>query len=462
MLKGKSLKLKIDAMSHGSAGIAHHDGLPIFVDNTCVGDEVSLEIYDDRKKFAFANLEELIEPSPLREANPPCKIHKICGGCQWQHIGYQEQLKFKRQNIIDLLVDQHIIDKAWRGNYELDMDFIPEAFAMEQPWHYRNRITYPVETVKSTGRLLAGYYKKKTHDLVNVKHCPIQYEIFDEIMETVKDVLTNHGIGKPLLRHIALRSNHQQNQVLLTFIVRKKELRESDKQTFETIAKEISQKYSAIKGVSLNYNDLSTNVIFGNETEVIHGAGYIIDEISGLQFRLSATSFFQVNNLQATKLVGTVKSFAAIQEGDKVLDAYAGTGALALALASERKTKLTAIEVIESSVLDGKENCRLNNLHNIEYLLGKVEDHIEEFKKDDFKVITVNPPRKGCTNKVLDALAQIAPERMVYVSCNPATLARDLKYLEQYGYKLAKLQPIDLFPHTYHIESVALIEKVKL
>ena len=455
--KGSELELTIDSMSHGSAGIARHDGFAIFLDNVCPGDKVLAEVYDHRKSFAMAKIKDLLEPSSAREPEPKCKLHKVCGGCQWQQINYKKQLEYKRKNIVDLFTKEAI------SGFEPSM--ISPALGMEGdgPWSYRNKVIFPVDTVKSNGRLKAGYYVKNTHDLINIKHCPIQYSIFDEVMEQIKEFCSKHGIAKPLLRHIALRANHDQSELLITFIVRRKEFKNKlsskvmPSKAFKDIARLLSKKFPQLKGVSLNFNDFSTNVILGELTETIAGQGYITDEVNGIKFKISPTSFFQVNNQQAAKLMEKVYEFSDLSDGDTVLDAYAGIGTFSIFLAKKKNIKLTAVEVIKSAVEDGKSNAELNSVERIEYHCSKLEDFADKFESDQFKTLVVNPPRKGCTNKVLDSFGKISPERIVYVSCNPATLARDIKYMEQFGFKLEKLQPIDLFPHTYHIESVALL-----
>ncbi len=484
MLKGQKLELEIESMSHGAHGIARNGSkIPIFIENTCPGDKLFAEVYDDRRTFAFASIQELIKASESRNANPKCPLHKVCGGCQWQQIDYKKQLESKRKNIIDLLVNEKVLDKSWREDYKKDPSLIPEVLGMDDPWNYRNKIVYPVGT-KENGRVVAGYYKRNSHDLINIKYCPVQYSVFDEIMAFVKEECSKNAIKKPWLRHIAMRANHDQSQILLTFIVRtktpiyknkikqsgsgaKKPLRKaSEEKTFmelkaklKKVAAIIKEKFPKIVGISSNYNDLSTNVILGQEMELILGESFMLDKLNDLSFKVSPTSFFQINNEQAEKLVDKVVEFADLKEGAKVLDAYSGTGSLALALAENSKAKVLGIEAVESSVKDARENAKLNKLESVDFKLSKLEDSISEIVKEKYDLLVTNPPRKGCTNKVLDAFGKIGSEKIVYVSCNPASLARDIKYLEQFGYSLKTLQPIDLFPHTYHIESVALLTK---
>ncbi len=473
----QDLNLEIESMAHGAHAVSHlDDGLVVFVENACPGDIVRAHIYDHRRSFAYATIDEIVKPSELRMVDPPCKLHKVCGGCQWQHISYTEQLEFKRQNVIDSVRKAEL--KTPRPLHML----IPPVIAMEDPWRYRNKITYPVETVEANGhRLLAGYYKRNTHELVNVKYCPVQYEIFDAIVEDIKELCSQKFIGKPLLRHINLRANQDQSQVLLTLIVRARELMKPEHSATEERLKEIftalMSKYPQLKGCCLNYNDASTNVIFGDKTIVLLGSGIIEDQLGELKFKISPSSFFQINNSQFAKIVDVVKaqvqSLIETEElnpvGAELLDAYAGIGTLALSLAAEYPLmQITAIEVVDAAVRNGIANAELNKISSVNFKTGEVEDHIEEFvarsqfsrDKQALDLVLVNPPRKGCTNKVLDSLGKIAPPNVIYVSCNPVTLTRDIKYLEKYGYEVQEIQPVDMFPHTYHIEVVALLKKV--
>ncbi len=470
------ITLEIESMAHGAHAVSHlDDGLVVFVENACPGDTVKAHIYDHRRSFAYAEIDEVLSSSPLRMIDPPCKLHKVCGGCQWQHINYDEQLEFKRQNVIDF------VRKAELTSPRPPHMLVSSVIGMDDPWRYRNKITYPVATVEATARLLAGYYKRNTHELVNVKHCPVQYEIFDAIVEDVKELCSQKFIGKPLLRHINLRANQDQSQVLLTLIVRGREISKPENSAVEerlkTIFAALMAKYPQLKGCCLNYNDGSTNVIFGERTVVLAGSGIIEDKLGDLSFKISPTSFFQINNNQFAKIVDVVKaqvqSLIEAEElnpvGAEVLDAYAGIGTLALSLAASYPLmQITAIEVVDAAVRNGIANAELNKINSVQFKTGEVEEHIEEFvarsqflrDRKALDLVLVNPPRKGCTNDVLDALGKIASPNIIYVSCNPATLTRDIKYMERYGYEVQEIQPVDMFPHTYHVEAVALLKRV--
>ncbi len=440
-------QVTIDAMSNGPYAIAHDEKLGVvFVENVCPGDIAEIEIYDQRKGFSFANATEVIEPSPLRMDKPPCAIHKICGSCQWQHIDYVEQLKFKKQNLIDLLAKSGI-----------DYGEVPDLIGMDNPWNYRNKIIYPVDTVASTGRLIAGYFKRNTNELINVKYCPIQYGIFDEIMAFTKDLCSKRGITKGRLRHILMRSNIDQSEILLSFIIRRKNLNHEEQKLLIKILKEIRSKFPVIKAISLNYNDLSTNVILGNKTEVIDERAYIQEKFADIELRISTASFFQVNTQQFLKIINLLKTFID-KPNARILDLYCGIGTISLSLAKAfPELDVTGIEIVPEAIEDAKTNAIVNNIAQTKFILGKAEDVLSTEGSHAYDTVIVNPPRKGCTNAVLDALNEINSHKIIYVSCNPATLTRDIKYLEQYGYKLSYVQPVDMFPHSFHFETVAVL-----
>lgn len=436
-------------MSHGAFAITEQeDGKKLFIENACPGDEVEYEIYNEHKSFSYANITELITESPLRAKNPRCKVHKICGSCQWQHIDYQEQLKFKKQNLLGFIEHSKI---------DISGIEIPDLIGMEEPWNYRNKVIYPVDTVPSTGRLLAGYFKRNTNELINIKHCPIQYSIFDEIIEKIKELCTENGISKKFLRHILIRSNSNKKQILVCLIVREKELEQDKYFKLKKTLKEIAEAYPVIKSTSINYNDNSTNVILGNKTETVTGPGYIIDNFSGLNLKIAAESFFQVNTNQFSKIIDLIEPH--LKDGDKILDAYCGIGTISLSLAKKKKDlNITGIEIIKTAVENAKLNALENDIEAV-YIHSKIEDNIEGFREEDFDAVIINPPRKGCTTKVLHNLGEIKSKKIIYVSCNPATLTRDIEYLQDFGYKASYIQPVDMFPHSFHFETLAILER---
>ncbi len=474
--------LKIDSMSFGLHAIATDpdSGIKVFIENACPGDELKAEIYDVQKDMAFANITEITSASPLREEDPRCKLHKICGSCQWQHIKYEEQLNFKRINLLDAFKLNKV--KLLRENDENAKD---EALKQHQgisvkglnnPWHFRNKVIYPVETVKSTGRLLAGYYKTKSNDLINIKHCPIQYSIFEELMEGIKELCSGEGIGTPLLRHILLRSSYDENEVLVSFILRKKLFKARDRHAIKRIFDVILREFPEVKAATINYNDDSTNVILGEETELITGdRDYIVDKLKDIEVKISTSSFFQINNEQFCNILESIKSFTKQATKDKlkddeetntqgavsrlkILDAYSGIGSISLSLAKAfPQHSFKSFELNSAAVINAKDNIELNNLNNLEVELASAEEYFKEEQNLDFDIIILNPPRKGCSNKILENISKSTAKWIIYLSCNPSTLARDIKFLEGANFKLEEIKAFDMFPHTFHLETLALL-----
>jgi 23S rRNA (uracil1939-C5)-methyltransferase len=440
-------KTTVKNMSHGAFAIAQSDeGKTIFIENACPGDVLEYEIYDDRKNFSYASVKNLIEESSSRAKDPKCKVHKICGSCQWQHIDYQKQLDYKKQNLIDLIKETKI---------ETKLD-IPDLIGMNDPWNYRNKIIYPVDTVPSTGRLLAGYFKRNSNELINIKYCPIQYSIFDEIIEKLKELASENSISKSFLRHILVRSNVNHSQLLVSLIVRKKELEDKKYHKLKKTLKGISEAFPQVVTTTINYNDNSTNVIMGSETELVTGQGYIEEEFSGIKLKLSTESFFQVNTEQFSKIIDFITK--EVKTGEKLLDAYCGIGTISLSLAKRiSDLSITGVEIVEAAIANARENALENDIE-ADFHCGRMEDKIEDFKDQDFDTLIINPPRKGCTNKVLDALGKIKAKKIIYVSCNPSTITRDIKYLEAFNFKLEKIQAFDMFPHSFHFETVAILK----
>jgi 23S rRNA (uracil1939-C5)-methyltransferase len=461
--------LKIDSMSFGLHAIATDpdSGIKIFIENACPGDELKAEIYDVQKDMAFANITEISSASPLREEDPRCKLHKICGSCQWQHIKYEEQLNFKRINLLDA--------------FKLNKVKLPQDISVKglnNPWHFRNKVIYPVETVKSTGRLLAGYYKTKSNDLINIKHCPIQYSIFEELMEGIKELCSGEGIGTPLLRHVLLRSSYDENEVLVSLILRKKLFKARDRHAIKRIFDVILREFPEVKAATINYNDDSTNVILGEETELIAGdRDYIVDKLKDIEVKISTSSFFQINNEQFCNILESIKSFIEQATKDKlkddeetntqgavsrlkILDAYSGIGSISLSLAKAfPQHSFKSFELNNAAVINAKDNIELNNLNNLEVELASAEEYFKEEQNLDFDIIILNPPRKGCSNKILENISKSNAKAIIYLSCNPSTLARDIKFLEGANFKLEEIKAFDMFPHTFHLETLALLTK---
>lgn len=451
-------QFKIKKMSNGPFAIAFDStDKVVFVENACPGDEVVAEIYDDRKDFSYANLLEVLSPSQFRNPEPLCKIHKICGSCQWQHINYTDQLKFKKQNLIELIKSSKINTSLLSSDSDLAID---DFWGMDDPWYFRNKITYPVRTVKNTGRLQAGYFKRNSNELINVKFCPIQYNVFDDIMERAKELCSLEAVTDEVLRHILIRSNVDYSQILLCFIVRKEKFIRAQKHAITRVLEQLGQEFKQIKTISLNFNDGSTNVILGDETEIIKGSGSILESFGDLKLQISTNSFFQVNTKQFLKIIDLIKKHISLNPLPKsVLDLYCGIGTISLSLAQVMPDlRVIGVEEVSSAIENAQINAQINSINHAEFIHATAEDFLARSDQDaEYDYVIVNPPRKGCTNSVLQAIASNQVKSLIYVSCNPATLMRDIKILEKYGYALSYIQGIDMFPHSFHFETLAII-----
>jgi 23S rRNA (uracil1939-C5)-methyltransferase len=478
LYKGQTLDVRVASLATGGEGVSKDFGKPIFINRVAPGDLVKIRLFDVRKDFAKAEVLELLEPSPMR-AEPPCPIFNVCGGCQWQHMGYQHQLDAKRD-----IVAQAI---RYIGKLDSTAERVLPTMRAPKPLGYRNKAQFPVNQVAKTGRILAGYFKQNSHDLVNIKHCPVQPEVMDRTLEVTKEILQSVGIsgydettGHGLLRHIAERYSFDRQQILLTFVLntRTEKLDEDTHAKLTSAAQQIMQAVPEVIGVCANINRTRSNTIMGDTTVLIRGEAHLIETLrshldqapqqlkDGIQFRLSSTSFFQINSTQAEHLLDEVLKAATNDfdpaQHDKpiIIDAYAGVGTMGMWLAPIA-SKVIAIEEHPSSIQDGHVNLKLNNITNMEFIQAKVEDEVPKLLERGIRadVAIVDPPRKGIERGGLHSLIKLGARRIVYVSCNPATLARDLRILEENGYATKRIQPIDMFPQTYHVESVTLLEK---
>jgi len=456
LLKDQIIDLHIDSMAYDNSALARYEDFVVFVDRGAPGDDLSCQITTLRPDYARAKILEIKKSDPDYRIEPKCKLFKVCGGCQWQHLPYEKQLEQK-----DLLVERFV------AKLNLEKDVLKKIIGADDIWNYRNKVQFPVRTVQDTGRLKAGYFEWHSNELVNVKSCPIQVSLFDDIVQAVRELAQEYKITaydakskKGWLRHICVRYGTNTGETLLTLVTRDEKL--SGSQDF---ANKLMKQFPALVGVCLNINTGTTNVIYGPVTKVIKGRGYIFEEINGLRFKISATSFFQVNTKETQRLLTTIKNYADLSKNEIVLDAYCGGGLISLALAGNVK-KVIGIEEAEESVHDAIFSAKENNIKNVLFTYGKVENKIEgilENEKPD--VVVLDPPRIGCNKKVLQSiLCRDAPsgrlvKKIIYVSCNPNTLVRDLEILCVGGFKIKLIQPVDMFPHTYHIESVVLLER---
>lgn len=442
----------IEKMLYEGLALARVDNFPVFIEDACVGDKVKVKVSKVKKNFANAELIEIIEPSIYR-VKPFCALHNVCGGCQWQFIKYQEQLKQK----------QNIVKETVRKITGEDIEVLPTIASPKQT-EYRHKIQYPVAQTKVSKRFLAGYYKKHSHELINIKHCPIQPKVIDKLIEVIKEKAQelkieayNEKKHSGTLRHIVFKHSSDNKKTLVTFVINSNEV--VDK--IDDLATYIYKNLDDITGVCVNFNTAKNNVILGKITKCLIGDDFYTEKLNETIYKISANSFFQVNPYSAEKIFDTVKSM--ISEKlikPSILDAYSGVSSFGIWLSSIA-SEVVCIEEVKSASDDAVSNIHLNNVNNVKVLNGDASETfkklVEENKK--FDALILDPPRKGCSQEALDYAINLTDSLIIYVSCNPSSLARDLKYLHENGFKTEYIQPVDMFPHTYHIESVALISK---
>lgn len=449
MQTGDELILKIEDFSNLGYGIARVEGFVIFVENSCPQDVVKIKLTKVTKNYANADVIEIITPSPHR-VKPFCAMQKVCGACQLQFIDYDYQLELKRQ----------ITEEAMHHIAGLNIE-VPLTIASPQIKEYRHKVQYPVAETKVSKRLLAGYYKQKTHEIVNIKHCPIQPAICDKIIEFIRENAPKYCVSgynekkhTGDLRHVVLRCSTSTGKVLVTLVVNSTKVFENLKKFANIIYEQIPQ----VVGVCINFNPQKTNVILGEKSECICGEDFVEEKILDKTFKIGSNTFFQVNPKSAENIFRYVKDYIKNNLQDAVvLDAYAGVTSFGICISDVCK-QIVSIEENSESVRLGEKIAKENGITNIEFHSG---DAAEFFKNETrkFDAVILDPPRKGCTKESLDEAFRLSKGTIIYVSCNPATLARDLKILTEKGCRVECIQPFDMFCHTYHVENVAIIYK---
>lgn len=449
MKANDELTVTIEGFSNLGYGIARDNGFVIFVENSCPQDVVKIKLTKVTKNYANADVTEIITPSPYR-VKPFCAMQKVCGACQLQFIDYDYQLELKRQ----------ITEEAIHHIAGLDIE-IPLTIASPQIKEYRHKVQYPVAETKVSKRLLAGYYKQKTHEIVNIKHCPIQPAICDKIIEFIRENAPKYCVSgynekkhTGDLRHVVLRCSASTGKVLVTLVVNSTKVFENLKNFANIIYEQIPQ----VVGVCVNFNPQKTNVILGKKSECICGEDFVEENILDKTFKIGSNTFFQVNPKSAENIFRYVKDYIKNNLQDAVvLDAYAGVTSFGVCISDVCK-QIVSVEENSESVRLGEKIAKENGITNIEFHSG---DAAEFFKNETrkFDAVILDPPRKGCTKESLDEAFRLSKGLIIYVSCNPATLARDLKILTEKGCRVNSIQPFDMFCHTYHVENVAIISK---
>ncbi|WP_457983311.1 23S rRNA (uracil(1939)-C(5))-methyltransferase RlmD [Bacillus paralicheniformis] len=449
--KNEYYNVVFEDLTHEGAGVAKVDGFPIFVPNALPDEKAQIKVTRVKKGFAFGRLINLEEESRFR-TDAPCPIYKQCGGCQLQHINYEGQLLYKQKQVKDVL--ERI------GKLDLSRITVHPTLGMEDPWNYRNKAQVPVG--EREGGLIAGFYQQRSHEIIDMNECMIQQSENDRVVQAIKEICGKYGIKayneerhKGWLRHIMVRYGAVTGEMMVVFITRTNDFPHKAK-----IVEEITAAFPHVKSIVQNINPKKTNVIFGDETTVIWGEEYIYDTIGGIKFAISARSFYQVNPQQTKVLYDKALEYAELNGEETVIDAYCGIGTISLFLAKQAK-KVYGVEIVPEAIEDAKRNAELNGIENAEFEVGEAEVVIPKWYEEGIKADTlvVDPPRKGCDEALLRTILEMKPKRVVYVSCNPGTLARDLRVLEDGGYETLEVQPVDMFPHTSHVECVAVLFK---
>lgn len=443
--------LQIEKLTNLGLGLGRIDNFVVFVPNACPKDKLRIKIDKVNKNFANASILEIIEPSKFR-VKPFCPMQKVCGACQLQFINYDYQLEIKRQ----------IVQEAIKTIGGLDLE-ISKTIPSPQNKEYRHKIQYPVSRTKNSERILAGYYKPKSHEIVNIKYCPIQPQICDEIIEFIRQKAFDFGIKgfnekkhDGDLRHVVIRSSAETGKNLVVLVV-------NATKSFDRLkdfAKAIYNEFEQVCGVCVNYNSKKTNVILGTKSECLAGDDFIEEKILDKIFKIGGSTFFQINPKSAENIFKYVKNYIKEHfEAPLVLDAYAGITSFGIVISDVCK-KVVSVEENKESCNLARNTASQNKITNVEIHNMDAEKFFEKEKRK-FDVIILDPPRKGCTKESLDQALRLLKHdnsaTIIYVSCNPATLARDLKYLTEKGANVQSIQPFDMFCHTYHVENVAII-----
>lgn len=450
-IKNQVYTVEIQSVTNEGMGIAKIDGFVIFVKDAAKGDICDILVLKVNKNIAYAKIQKMITLSKDRKASE-CKFYERCGGCNFWHINYQAECQVKK----DLI--QNNLKKI--GGLDIKLkEFIPS----EAVKNYRNKAQFPLKLSKE-GQVEIGFYKKRSHDVIDIDDCIIQDEVNKEVISffrnyidkeklTIYDEMTNKG----LIRHIFTRIGRKTNQLMIVIVINGYKIPDE-----EMLKKELLSKFGNLVSIVLNFNFDNTNVILGEKSRVLYNQEYIEDYIGDKVFKISYRSFFQVNPEQTKKLYDKALEYVSLTGNETLIDLYCGVGTISIYMADKAK-KVIGVEIIEDAIKDAKENARLNNADNCEFYCGDAKDLASKLKKEGITadVILVDPPRKGLEESLINTIAEISPKRVVYISCDSATLARDLKIFCQSGFEVSKVCGVDMFPRTGHVETVVLMSRVE-
>ena len=448
--KNDMVTVEIKDMGHDGEGIGKAEGYTLFIKDAVIGDLVEAKVMKAGKNYGYARLMQVLKPSKDR-VEPKCSCARACGGCQLQALSYEKQLEFKEKKV--------------RGNLERIGGFsdleIEKVIGMEHPWRYRNKAQYPVGKDKD-GKIITGFYAGRTHSIIPNQDCLLGAEINETILEKVIAYMEENHVapydettGRGLVRHVLIRCGYQTGEIMVCLIVNGRKLPAAEKLT------DSLREIPGMTSISLNVNTKRNNVILGEEVINLWGQAFITDAIGEVKYQISPLSFYQVNPIQTEKLYETALEFAGLTGKETVWDLYCGIGTISLFLAKKAK-QVYGVEIVPPAIADARKNAALNGIENAEFYVGKAEEVLpEKYEQEGISadVIVVDPPRKGCDEAVLQTMLKMKPERIVYVSCDSATLARDLKRLCEELYEVKRVAVCDMFPQGVHVESIVLLQK---
>lgn len=448
--KGRTYELQIDRLGTSGEGVGRYDNFTVFVPNALPGENVSVIIEEVKNSYACGRIKQILHESVDRVV-PRCELYEECGGCQLQHLSYGAQLRAKRAQVVDALI--HI--------GKLPQIPVMETLRAEEPWNYRNKMQFPIG--RNSGKIVIGCFAQGSHRIINTENCHIQRAENNDLANAVRAIaehlhipVYNEDTHKGVLRHIVGRVGRS-NDLMAVIVTATKQLPRA-----KEFVRMMRERLPNLVSVHQNIQTYRNNVIMGRDTQLLWGRPTIIDSLGRLNFHISPRSFFQVNTRQAKRLYEQTLAYADLHGTETVIDAYCGTGTITLFLAQKAR-KVYGIEIVQPAILDARKNARDNHIKNAEFIVGDATTVMPALYKQGIRpdVVVVDPPRAGCTEIVLRTFANMKPQRIVYVSCNPATLARDLAILKDLGYLAQEVQPVDLFPQTSHVENVCLLRKQK-
>lgn len=433
--------------TYDGKGIVKDGKKVVFVDGALLGETLKVNVIHESNNQTLGKIEKIIKPSPNR-VKPFCNLANDCGGCSLQHANYKEQLNFKTKHVQDCINKFAKIDIK-----------VKDCIGMKEPFCYRNKSQVPFTSIKN--KIKYGFYKQDTHSIIQMDECKIQSDDSNKILKTIKSLMEKYKISgydedkrKGVVRHVLIKKGFSTNQIMVVFVTNTDSFPNR-----KLLVKDLLKQYPNIKTVVQNINTRDTNVILGEKEMILFGSGYIEDVLMDVRFKISSKSFYQVNPIQTEVLYSKAIELAHLKKTDRILDAYCGIGTIGL-IASKHVEEVIGVEIVKDAIKDAKSNAALNKINNANFVLGDAGNFMVDFAKTSEKidVVFVDPPRKGCDEKFLNSILKLSPNKIVYISCNPSTLARDLFTLKE-KYEIKEIQPVDMFPHTFHVETIAYLEK---